>query len=812
MSYNHQVIEKKWQQYWNKHQTFKTDLDNFSKPKMYLLDMFPYPSGAGLHVGHPKGYCATDIMARYKMMNGYQVLHPIGWDAFGLPAEQYALNTGNNPETFTIKNINSFRKQLQRIGLSFDYDKEINTTDPQYYKWTQWIFIKLYEKGLAQLQDIEVNFCEDLGTVLANEEIINIDGKMVSERGNFPVIKKPMRQWVLKITQYAEQLLAGLTKLDWPTSVKELQRNWIGKSEGVLVDFKVEKLDLKITIFTSRIDTIFGVTFLVLSPEHPLVHHLTTQAYQAKIDQYLFDSKSKTDLIRQSEVLLKSGIFTGSYAIHPLTKAKIPIWVSDYVLNHYGTGAIMGVPSCDNRDLIFAKANQLPIIDIMKINDNEPLIANGSYINCDFINGKDQKTAVALIMKQLTDLKQAKKYTAYKLRDWLFSRQRYWGEPFPIIHWADNTISTIPESELPLILPKMTNIKPTTTGKAPLANAPQAWLTVTRKDGVIGTREINTMPQWAGSCWYYLAYLLKKTDGTYYDFTSSTSQKRFQHWLPVDLYIGGQEHAVLHLLYARFWHLVLYDLKLIPTKEPFLKLVNQGMILGENHEKMSKSRGNVIDPDDIIKTYGADTFRLYEMFIGPLTASLPWNANGIMGVYKFLIRVYHLFTTKEHQIKITKTNDQSLEQIYHQTVGKVTNDINNLAFNTAIAQLMIFVNACYKAKTIYEPYLINFLKLLNPFAPHLAEELWFSFANEKQSINHSTWPTYNETLLANQLVTIAVQINGKTKMTLAVPHNLKEAETLTLVNNLAKVKAWLATKTIIKTICLPNKIVNFVIE
>lgn len=812
MSYNHQQIEKKWQQYWLKNETFKTNIDDNKKPKSYILDMFPYPSGSGLHVGHPKGYCATDVISRVKIMNGFNVLHPIGWDAFGLPAEQYALNTGNNPETFTKQNINNFRKQLQSIGLSFDYNKEVNTTDPQYYKWTQWIFIKLYEQGLAEIKDVEVNFCEQLGTVLANEEIININGHMVSERGNFPVIKKPMRQWVLKITKYAEKLLKGLDDLDWPNSVKELQRNWIGKSVGTLVDFIVENNKCKVSIFTSRVDTIFGVSFLVLAPEHPLIHDLTTSEYSQAVTQYCLAAKTKTDLMRQGDDTLKSGVFTGSYAIHPFTKNKLPIWVGDYVLNHYGTGAIMGVPAHDSRDFIFAKNKKLPINFIMKTNNkNEPFLGTSEYINSDFINGKDLETATNLIVKKLLTLKQGKVHTAYKLRDWLFSRQRYWGEPFPIIYWEDGTISTVDEQQLPVLLPKMTNIKPSNSGNAPLTNAPNSWLHVTRKDGVKGKREINTMPQWAGSCWYYLAYILKNDDGTYCDFNSAIAQKRFNYWLPVDLYIGGQEHAVLHLLYARFWHLVLYDLKLVNVKEPFLKLVNQGMILGENNEKMSKSRGNVVNPDDIINEYGADTLRIYEMFMGPLTASLPWLNSGLVGCYKFLMRIYRLVNKDEYKIKITTKNDKSLDTIYHQTVKKVTNDINDLNFNTAIAQLMIFINACYKSPTIYQQYLVNFLKLLNPFAPHIAEELWFQFGN-KESINKSQFPSYDEKFLITSEVTIAIQINGKTKITLVVKENLNNQELLKVVNNEEKVKHWLQDKTIIKTICIPNKIVNFVVK
>ncbi|MBE4703835.1 leucine--tRNA ligase [Spiroplasma platyhelix] len=812
MSYPYKKIEAKWQKYWSANKTFLSNLDDIKKPKMYLLDMFPYPSGNGLHVGHPKGYCATDIISRFKIMQGYQVLHPIGWDAFGLPAEQYALNTGNNPETFTKTNIDNFRKQLQKIGFTFDYTKEVNTTDPNYYRWTQWIFIKLYQQGLASLEDVEVNFCPELGTVLANEEIINVNGKMVSERGHFPVIKKPMRQWVLKITHYAEKLLKGLDKLYWPNSVKELQRNWIGKSNGAIVNFPVANQNEIVQVFTSQVDTIFGVTFLVISPEHPLVHHLTTAKYYKDVEKYILAAKSKTNLMRQEDSTLKTGVFTGSYAIHPLTKEKLPIWIGDYVLNSYGTGAIMAVPCGDQRDFLFAKNHKLEIKWIFSTNDKtKAFTGEKSYINSKFINSLSEQEAKPKMLAELTTLKVAQPHISYKLRDWLFSRQRYWGEPFPIVYWEDNTITTLDEKELPLILPKIANIKPSKDGLAPLANAKASWLEVVRKDGVKGRREVNTMPQWAGSCWYYLAYLLKKDNNGYYDFNSKEAKKRFKHWLPVDLYVGGQEHAVLHLLYARFWHLVLYDLKLVPVAEPFMKLVNQGMILGPNNEKMSKSRGNVINPDDIIEKYGADTLRVYEMFMGPITASLPWQENGLVGIYKFLTRIYRLFTDEQYQTKISQENNHTLDYIYHQTVAKVTKDIENLDFNTAIAQLMIFINHCYKSSTIYQDYLVNFLKLLNPFAPHLSEELW-SLLNQKDSISHAEWPKYDKKFLINEKVTIAIQINGKTRVTLEINNNLSQKETLELVEDNPRVQEYLKKKTIIKKICIVNKIVNFVVK
>ncbi|MGL5268751.1 MAG: leucine--tRNA ligase [Spiroplasma sp.] len=812
MSYPYKAIEKKWQKYWKDKKIFFTNLDDKKKPKMYLLDMFPYPSGNGLHVGHPKGYCATDIIARTKMMQGYNVLHPIGWDAFGLPAEQYALNTGNNPKIFTRTNINNFRKQLQKIGFTFDYTKEVNTTDPNYYKWTQWIFIKLYQQGLASLEDVDVNFCPELGTVLANEEIINVNGKMVSERGHFPVIKKPMRQWVLKITHYADKLLKGLDILDWPHSIKELQKNWIGKSNGTIVNFSVAEKNEIIQVFTSQIDTIFGTTFLVLSPEHSLVHHLTTSEHYKNVEKYILAAKSKTNLMRQEDNTLKTGVFTGSYAIHPLTKNKIPIWIGDYVLSTYGTGAIMAVPAGDQRDFLFAKHHNLEIKWIFITKDkSKAFLGKKEYINSDFLNNLNEEEAKAKVLKKLIAIKLAKPHTTYKLRDWLFSRQRYWGEPFPIVYWEDNTISTLDEKELPLILPQIPDIKPSKEGLAPLSKAKQSWLEIVRQDGVKGRREINTMPQWAGSCWYYLAYLLRNSHDSYHDFTSEIAKKRFKHWLPVDLYVGGQEHAVLHLLYARFWHLVLYDLKLVPVSEPFMKLVNQGMILGPNNEKMSKSRGNIINPDDIIKKYGADTLRIYEMFMGPITASLPWQENGLIGIHKFLTRIYRLFTDKEYQIKMSMINNSELDYIYYQTVAKVTKDIENLDFNTAIAQLMIFINHCYKSKTIYQNYLVNFLKLLNPFAPHLSEELW-QLLNNKNSISNSSWPKYEKKYLLTKNVIIAIQINGKTKLTLEVENNLTEKETLAIVENNSKVQEYLKNKIILKKICIINKIVNFVFK
>lgn len=803
MSFNHRKIEAKWQAYWQNHKTFKTENDQ-SKPKYYVLDMFPYPSGAGLHVGHPEGYTATDIVARYKRMKGFNVLHPMGWDAFGLPAEQYALSTGHDPRDFTERNIQTFKKQLMMLGLSYDWDREVATCDPAYYKWTQWIFTRLYNLGLAEIKDVEVNWCEELGTVLANEEVINHDGKMVSERGNFPVVKKPMKQWVLKITEYAERLLEDLETLDWPESIKEMQRNWIGKSVGAKVRFQVADSDLSFEVFTTRPDTLFGATYCVMAPEHPLVAQITTEEEKAKVEAYISEAKAKSDLERTELNKSKTGVFTGGFAINPANNKKIPIWIADYVLYHYGTGAIMAVPAHDERDYQFAKVHNLPIIPVLEgdISENA-FVGDAPHINSDFLNGLNTFDATDKMIEFLVKEGRGERSVNYRLRDWVFSRQRYWGEPFPVIIYEDGTIEVVDDDQLPVELPKIKNLKPSGTGESPLAHATD-WLYVTRKDGVKGRRETNTMPQWAGSCWYYIAYIMRQ-DNQYLPLNDPKVQDIINYWLPVDLYIGGTEHAVLHLLYARFWHKVLYDIGVVKTKEPFQKLFNQGMILGEDGVKMSKSRGNVINPDDIVNEYGADTLRIYEMFMGPLEATKPWSTKGVEGARRFLDRVYRMFT----EIVTIDNQNTALERVYHQTVKKVTEDIENLRFNTAIAQMMIFVNEVYKAPNVPQEYLENFLKLLNPFAPHLTEELW-EFLGHQGTIAYEPWPTYDEAKTIHDEVTIIVQVNGKLRDRLIVARDTdaKELENLALSNE--RIQGFFKGMTVQKVIVVPNKLVNIV--
>ncbi|WP_339025261.1 leucine--tRNA ligase [Spiroplasma endosymbiont of Agriotes lineatus] len=806
MIYSHRALEKKWQEYWKNQQIFRMP-SNVKTKKTYILDMFPYPSGVGLHVGHLKGYIATDVMARFRKMQGYAVLHPIGWDAFGLPAEQYALKTKNNPVSFTLENINNFRHQLQRLGFSYDYNKEINTTDPNYYQWTQWIFSQIYKKGLVQLKWSDVNWCEKLGTVLANEEVLVIEGKMVSERGHYPVIKKPMQQWVLKITNYASRLLKGLDDLDWPNSVKELQRNWIGERLGALVDFKIQNSLEKISVFTTRLDTIFGVSAIILAPEHPLVVSLTIKDNGQQMNEYLSQVKTKTDLERQELNNDKQGVFTGSYALHPLTNELIPIWVADYVLYHYGTGTIMCVPAHNAEDYRLALKYNLPIKIVIENNNMKmPITGDGIHINSQFLNGLNNEQAISKVINVLEAKAIAKKHTTYKLRDWLFSRQRYWGEPFPIIFWDDDTVSLVDEIDLPVILPLTNNIVSTDTGQSPLANMVD-FVNVTRNDGIKGKRDTNTMPQWAGSCWYYLAYILKQDDGSFIPLNSKTAFKLFEQWLPVDLYVGGQEHAVLHLLYARFWHQVLYDLKVVPTPEPFMKLVNQGMILGVDGEKMSKSKDNGVNPDDIIMTHGADALRVYEMFMGPLTVSMPWNIQGMDGTRRWLDRIYRLVT--EHLAWIIKKNDGQMNKVYHQTVFKVTTDLENLAFNTTISSLMVFINACYKTKQIYLPYFLGFIKMLSLFAVHLAEELWLMLAQES-SVAAQKWPEYDAKYLVKEEVVVVIQVNGKLRGKLNVVPNLLQEEILKIIQKNNYLQKILYQYEIKQTIFVMNKIINFI--
>ena len=831
-TYNHKDIEPKWQEFWAKNHTFKTGTDA-EKPNFYALDMFPYPSGAGLHVGHPEGYTATDILSRYKRAQGYNVLHPMGWDAFGLPAEQYAMDTGNDPADFTAQNIATFKHQINALGFSYDWDREVNTTDPNYYKWTQWIFTKLYEKGLAYEAEVPVNWVEELGTAIANEEVLP-DG--TSERGGYPVVRKPMRQWMLKITAYAERLLNDLEEVDWPESIKDMQRNWIGKSTGANVTFKIKDTDRDFTVFTTRPDTLFGATYAVLAPEHDLVDSITSPEQAEVVAEYKRQASLKSDLARTDLAKDKTGVWTGAYAINPVNGKEIPIWIADYVLASYGTGAIMAVPAHDERDWEFAKQFGLDIIPVLEGGNVEeaPYTEDGLHINSDFLDGLNKADAIAKMVAWLEENGVGQEKISYRLRDWLFSRQRYWGEPIPIIHWEDGTSTAVPENELPLVLPKTSDIKPSGTGESPLANLTD-WLEVVREDGVKGRRETNTMPQWAGSSWYYLRYIDPHNDEKLAD------EELLKAWLPVDIYIGGAEHAVLHLLYARFWHKFLYDLGVVPTKEPFQKLFNQGMILGTSYRdsrgalvatdkvekrdgsffnietgeeleqapaKMSKSLKNVVNPDDVVEQFGADTLRVYEMFMGPLDASIAWSEEGLEGSRKFLDRVYRLVTTKE----IVAENSGALDKVYNETVKTVTEHIEDLKFNTAIAQLMVFVNAANKEDKLYVEYAKGFVQLIAPFAPHLAEELWQGLVNTGESISYVAWPTYDESKLVESEVEIVVQIKGKVRAKLVVPKDAsrEELEALALAND--KIKVDIAGKDIVKVIAVPNKLVNIVVK
>lgn len=802
MSFKHENVEKKWQNYWLENKTFKTAEDK-GKPKFYALDMFPYPSGAGLHVGHPEGYTATDILSRVKRMQGFNVLHPMGWDAFGLPAEQYALDTGNDPAEFTAKNIDTFRRQIQSLGFSYDWDREINTTDPEYYKWTQWIFLQLYKKGLAYIDEVAVNWCPALGTVLANEEII--DGK--SERGGHPVERRPMKQWMLKITAYADRLIEDLEEVDWPESIKEMQRNWIGRSEGAHVHFDIDGHDKSFTVFTTRPDTLFGATYAVLAPEHAYVSDITAADRKEAVAAYIDKVKSKSDLERTDLAKEKTGVFTGAFAVNPVNGEKMPIWIADYVLASYGTGAIMAVPAHDERDYEFAKTFDLPIKEVVDGGDveKEAYTGDGLHVNSDFLNGLNKEDGIGNMIAWLETNQKGEKKITYRLRDWLFSRQRYWGEPIPIIHWEDGTMSAVPEDQLPLALPKTTEIRPSGTGESPLAII-EDWVNVIDPEtGKKGRRETNTMPQWAGSCWYYLRYIDPKNSD------HLAAPEKIKEWLPVDMYIGGAEHAVLHLLYARFWHKVLYDIGIVPTKEPFQKLFNQGMILGENNEKMSKSKGNVVNPDDIVASHGADTLRLYEMFMGPLEASIAWSENGLDGARRFLDRVWRLFVEDNGALspKISDEMSDTLERVYHQTVKKVTEDYEGLRFNTAISQLMVFINDAYKATVLPKAYMEGFVKMLSPVAPHLAEELWEKLGHEG-TITYETWPAYDEGKLVENEIEIVVQVNGKVKAKLNVPKDATREEMQELALSDVAVKEQMDGKTVRKIIAVPGKLVNIV--
>jgi len=802
MAFNHEKIEQKWQKVWEENKTFRTTEDE-GKRKFYALDMFPYPSGAGLHVGHPEGYTATDILSRMKRMQGYNVLHPMGWDAFGLPAEQYALDTGNDPAEFTELNINNFRRQIKSLGFSYDWEREINTTDPNYYKWTQWIFLQLYKKGLAYVDEVAVNWCPALGTVLANEEVI--DGK--SERGGHPVERRPMKQWMLKITAYADRLLEDLDELDWPESIKEMQRNWIGRSEGAHVHFTIDGYEDTFTVFTTRPDTLFGATYAVLAPEHPFVEKITTAEQKEAVEAYLDQIKSKSDLERTDLAKDKTGVFTGAYAINPVNGERMPIWIADYVLMSYGTGAIMAVPAHDERDYEFAVKFELPIKEVVAGGDvsKEAYTGDGEHVNSDFLNGLDKEEAISNMIQWLQANEKGEKQVTYRLRDWLFSRQRYWGEPIPVIHWEDGTTTAVPEDQLPLVLPKTTEIKPSGTGESPLANIDDWVNVVDPETGKKGRRETNTMPQWAGSCWYYLRYI---------DPTNSEAladADKLKEWLPVDIYIGGAEHAVLHLLYARFWHKFLYDIGVVPTKEPFQKLFNQGMILGENNEKMSKSKGNVVNPDEIVESHGADTLRLYEMFMGPLDASIAWSTKGLDGARRFLDRVWRLLVDDNGELssKVQESNDTTLERVYHQTVKKVTEDYEGLRFNTGISQLMVFINDAYKVDVLPKQYVEGFVKLLAPICPHTTEELWSKLGHE-DTISYEAWPAFDEAKLVDDEVEIVVQINGKVRAKVNVPAEASREELQDIAMANEDVKEFIEGKTVRKVIAVPGKLVNIV--
>ncbi len=805
--YDFKAIEATWQKYWDDHKTFKTPDADGSKPKYYILDMFPYPSGDGLHVGHPEGYTATDILARHKRMRGFNVLHPMGWDAFGLPAEQYAVKTGKHPRETTARNVTRFREQIKSLGLSYDWDREVDTTDPGYYKWTQWIFLKLFERGLAYESFAPVNWCPELGTVLANEEVI--DGK--SEVGGFPVIKKPIRQWVLKITAYAERLLADLDLLDWPESSKEMQRNWIGKSIGANVTFAVFGSAESFGVFTTRPDTLFGATFCVLSPEHALVKKITTPAQKPAVDAYVLGAAHKSDMERTALGKEKTGVFTGAYALNPVNGERAPIWIADYVLVTYGEGAIMAVPGHDERDHEFAVKFGLPIKRVLTGGDEPDITVkahtgDGELVNSGFLDQMMKAEAIAAMCAWLEKNGKGKKAITYKLRDWLFSRQRYWGEPFPLAHDKDGKVFAVAEADLPVLLPELDDFKPSGNAESPLARA-GAWLEYT-KDGKTYRRETNTMPQWAGSCWYYLRYIDPKNDKAAWD------KDKEKYWMPVDLYIGGAEHAVLHLLYARFWHKVLYDCGLVSTKEPFQRLIHQGIILGENNEKMSKSRGNVVNPDDVVAEWGADSLRLYEMFMGPLEAAKPWQTTGITGVHRFLKRVYRLVVDEDGALskKIdAPANSPEFERTLHKTVKKVTEDTEALQFNTGIAAMMELVNAAYKEPQITRKAAETLALLVAPYAPHLGEEVW-KILGHQETVAYAPWPTFDPALVEDDTVEIAVQVNGKVRATLTTAKTATKDQVMKAAKEHEGVKKWLEGKELAKEIFVPGKIVNFVVK
>lgn len=814
MRYPFTDIEATWQQYWEENKTFKA-VEDYDKPKYYVLDMFPYPSGAGLHVGHPEGYTATDIVCRYKRMRGFNVLHPMGWDAFGLPAEQYAVKTGVHPAITTKQNVETFRRQMKMIGFSYDWDREVDTTDPKYVKWTQWIFTQLYKKGLAYMAEVPVNWCPELGTVLANEEVPE-----QVEKG-YTVVRRPMRQWMLKITEYAERLLADLEELEWTESLKEMQRNWIGRSVGAEVRFGIEGHDEDITVYTTRPDTLWGATYMVLAPEHPLVSEVTTDEQRSAVEEYVSAAALKNDMERTELAKEKTGVFTGAYAVNPMNDERIPIWIADYVLVTYGTGAIMAVPGHDERDWEFARTFGLEIREVIKGGNVEEAAftdtENGVAVNSDFINGLGYRKAFDRVVEWLEEKQLGHRKVNYKLRDWLFSRQRYWGEPFPIIHVQHpdgrEEIKLVPDEDLPVTLPEVESYKPSGTGESPLATI-DAWVNTTDPEtGLPAKRETNTMPQWAGSCWYYLRYMDPANDEQFLE------KKKEEYWGPVDLYVGGTEHAVLHLLYARFWHKVLYDLGYVSTKEPFMRLVNQGMILGEDGRKMSKSFGNVINPDDVIRDYGADTLRLFEMFMGPLEQVKPWNTKGVEGVHRFLNRVWRLFIKDDPDATVAELDpsvqeveaDEDALKILHKTIKKVTEDIEGLRFNTAISQMMIFVNEMNKKDVRPKVVMEQFVLLLSPFAPHLAEELW-RIMGQRDTLAYVEWPAYDPAYTVEDEVEIIIQVNGKLRDKMLVAKGTAKDALEAAAKGNEKLQPHLEGKTIVKVIAVPDKLVNIVVK
>ena len=801
MSYDHKAIEEKWRQVWDAKNAFYCDTHDFSKPKYYVLDMFPYPSGQGLHVGHPEGYTATDIVARMKRMQGFNVLHPMGWDAFGLPAEQFAIKNNQHPDVFTKKNIANFKRQINSLGFSYDWSKEISTTDPSYYKWTQWIFVQMFKHDLAYVADIPVNYCPELGTVLANEEVI--DGK--SERGGYPVIRMPMRQWILRITAYADKLEKDLEDLDWPKSTLEMQRNWIGRSSGVSIRFPIKgKENEFFDVFTTRVDTLFGCTYCCLAPEHPLVQKLVTPEQKEAVEAYVKASASKSDLARTGTNQEKTGVYLGVEAINPINGKAIPVYIADYVLGSYGSGAVMAVPAHDTRDYAFAKKHDLPIIQVIEGDISESAYTeDGKHMNSSFADGMNIADAKAAITAKLVELGAGKEVVNYKLRDWIFSRQRYWGEPIPVVKLDDGTEFPLPEDQLPLVLPEMDRYQPSSNGKPPLSNAPKSWLDYVTPDGRHGERETNTMPQWAGSCWYYIRYIDPRNPDALCD------EKLLKHWLPVDLYIGGAEHAVLHLLYARFWHKFLYDIGVVGCKEPFQKLYHQGMILGENGEKMSKSRGNVVNPDAVVESHGADSLRLFEMFAGPLSEVKPWSTNGLDGARRFIERVYRLVDEEPYCSLLSDENDGSLDYAYNAMIQKVTKDFEDLSFNTAISAMMVFVNECYKAKKLYRPYIEGLVQVFSCVCPFVGEEMWQKLGHE-ELLTYHPWPKVDATKLVKETVKLAVSVNGKMRDVMELPRDIAQEEAVALAKANPKIVPWIEGKTIKKIIFVPGRILNIV--